>query len=55
MGKLSTGKGNLVTSTQRLETLGAKVKKAMPNTVLQCDDEQVFVEDVLLADSDGTD
>ncbi len=34
MNKLSTGKGNLVNSTQRLEILGAKVKKAVPARLL---------------------
>ncbi|EAW31216.1 hypothetical protein GP2143_03808 [marine gamma proteobacterium HTCC2143] len=43
LNKLSKGKGNLVGSTQRLEKLGAKVKKSMPNSVV---DEQVFEEDV---------
>ena len=33
MNKLSIGKGNLVGSTQRLEKLGAKVKKIMPDSV----------------------
>jgi len=35
MNKLSTGKGNLVTSTKRLEKLGAKVKKSMPGSVTE--------------------
>lgn len=35
--KLSTGKGNLVTSTQRLQKLGAKAKKSIPQNVV--DDE----------------
>lgn len=43
LNKLSKGKGNLVGSTQRLEKLGAKVKKSMPNSVV---DDQVFEEDV---------
>ena len=38
MNKLSQGKGNLVTSTQRLEKLGAKVKKTMPASVIDRDD-----------------
>ncbi|ARN76509.1 recombinase RmuC [Oceanicoccus sagamiensis] len=33
MNKLKTGKGNLVGSTQRLEKLGAKVKKSLPDSV----------------------
>ena len=35
MNKLTEGKGNLVTSTQRLEKLGAKVKKSLPASVQQ--------------------
>lgn len=35
MNKLSIGKGNLVTSTKRLEKLGAKVKKSMPGSVTE--------------------
>ncbi|MFT7129659.1 MAG: DNA recombination protein RmuC [Gammaproteobacteria bacterium] len=34
MNKLTTGKGNLVSSTQRLEKLGAKVKKTVPDHLL---------------------
>ena len=34
MSKLITGKGNLVGSTKRLETLGAKVKKVLPQSVI---------------------
>ena len=34
MGKLITGRGNLVGSTQRLEKLGAKVKKSLPENLL---------------------
>ena len=34
MSKLSTGRGNLVGSTQRLEKLGAKVKKTLPEQLL---------------------
>lgn len=41
LNKLSKGKGNLVGSTQRLEKLGAKVKKSMPDSVA---DEQGFEE-----------
>ena len=33
MNKLTTGKGNLVASTKRLGTLGAKVKKVLPPSV----------------------
>ena len=34
VNKLSKGRGNLVTSTQRLEKLGAKVKKSIPEQLL---------------------
>lgn len=51
MNKLMVGKGNLVGSTQRLEKLGAKVKKAMPASVTQSDDD-VDDEERLLANSD---
>jgi DNA recombination protein RmuC len=37
MNKLKGGKGNLVGSTQRLEQLGAKVKKSIPDSVLDHD------------------
>ncbi len=43
LNKLSKGKGNLVGSTQRLEKLGAKVKKTMPISVVE---DQVFEEEV---------
>lgn len=39
MNKLSQGKGNLVSSTQRLEKLGAKVKKTMPASVVDSSDD----------------
>lgn len=53
MSKLSAGKGNLVSSTQRLEKLGAKVKKAMPATALERNDEQALAELESLADADN--
>ena len=37
--KLKTGRGNLVNSTQKLEKLGAKVKKSLPDSVLDHDEE----------------
>ncbi|MEH6557252.1 MAG: DNA recombination protein RmuC [Oceanicoccus sp.] len=43
LNKLSKGKGNLVGSTQRLEKLGAKVKKSMPPSVA---DEQIVEQDM---------
>lgn len=39
MRKLSQGPGNLVGSTQKLEKLGAKVKKSMPESVIESDDD----------------
>lgn len=50
MNKLSVGKGNLVGSTQRLEKLGAKVKKAMPSSVTADDTED---NSPLLVDAAG--
>ncbi len=44
MNKLATGRGNLVSSTQRLEKLGAKVKKSMPASVV---DSSADIEQVL--------
>lgn len=52
MNKLSAGKGNLVGSTQRLEKLGAKVKKAMPASVLQAEGDELEDEELLLESSD---
>jgi DNA recombination protein RmuC len=45
--KLSSGRGNLVTSTQKLEKLGAKVKKPLPESVLnRVDEESLALESV---------
>ncbi|WP_235015562.1 DNA recombination protein RmuC [Oceanicoccus sp. KOV_DT_Chl] len=33
VSKLSSGRGNLVTSAEKLKSLGAKVKKSLPNTM----------------------
>ena len=43
INKLSSGRGNLVTSTQKLKKLGAKTKKAMPASVasISSDDESI--------------
>ncbi len=41
LNKLSSGRGNLVNSTQRLQKLGAKVKKSMPANVIKDSDEPV--------------
>ncbi len=45
LNKLATGRGNLVNSTLRLEKLGAKVKKSIPDSVRDCSDADE--EDVL--------
>ncbi|WP_339669963.1 DNA recombination protein RmuC [Dasania marina] len=52
LNKLSTGRGNLVGSTAKLEKLGAKVKKKMPDEVMlnQADEELDALE---LLDDDG--
>ena len=34
MNKLVQGRGNLVTSVQRLKEMGAKAKKALPEAIL---------------------
>jgi DNA recombination protein RmuC len=57
MNKLSTGKGNLVTSTKRLEKLGAKVKKSMPGSVTEfkvdTGDDSPALEGAASNDDDG--
>jgi DNA recombination protein RmuC len=35
MNKLTEGKGNLISSVERLKKMGAKAKKAMPEALLQ--------------------
>lgn len=45
MNKLTTGKGNLVSSTQRLEKLGAKVKKTVPAHLLDENENSVSNND----------
>ncbi|HFD13199.1 MAG TPA: DNA recombination protein RmuC, partial [Crenotrichaceae bacterium] len=39
MGKLSTGKGNLIRQASQLVELGAKTKKTLPSTLLSSQDE----------------
>lgn len=39
MNQLATGRGNLVTQTQKLKDLGAKAKKSLPESMLDSDDE----------------
>lgn len=50
MNKLTSGKGNLVSSTQRLEKLGAKVKKALPESMIEKTDS---ANDVALNDAES--
>lgn len=38
MNKLSTGKGNILTRTEKLKTLGAKTSKALPKNLLLSDE-----------------
>ncbi len=45
MGKLVSGKGNLVGSTQRLEKLGAKVKKSLPDNIVEASDIEIAPAD----------
>jgi DNA recombination protein RmuC len=35
MNKLAEGKGNLITSVEKLKKMGAKAKKALPENVLK--------------------
>ncbi len=35
MNKLTTGKGNLITRVQKLKTMGAKAKKALPEVIVE--------------------
>ena len=35
MNKLTEGKGNLVTSAEKLKKMGAKAKKALPEAILK--------------------
>ena len=34
MNKLVEGKGNLISSVERLKKMGAKAKKALPDTII---------------------
>ena len=45
LSKLSTGRGNLVGSTAKLEKLGAKVKKKIPEALLNEQDDDPALED----------
>lgn len=46
MNKLTEGKGNLVTSAEKLKKMGAKAKKALPEAILKRaeNDEDLFIE-----------
>lgn len=44
MNKLVSGKGNLVNSTQRLQALGAKVKKTLPDSVTGLQEQQTSLQ-----------
>jgi DNA recombination protein RmuC len=35
MNKLVEGKGNLITSVEKIKKLGAKAKKSLPETIIQ--------------------
>lgn len=54
MNKLATGKGNLVSSTQRLEKLGAKVKKTVPAHLLTENDRSVSNNDEIRNGQQGS-
>jgi DNA recombination protein RmuC len=47
MNKLTEGKGNLVTSVEKLKKMGAKAKKALPEALLKRSnsDEELIIED----------
>ena len=38
--KLSDGKGNLINKAQKLEKLGAKTSKSLPNSFIQNDNDE---------------
>ena len=40
MNKLVEGKGNLISSVERLKKMGAKAKKALPNTIINRADKE---------------
>jgi DNA recombination protein RmuC len=49
--KLSTGRGNLVISTQKLQKLGAKTKKTIPDSVVEQLEESEILDDDSLIES----
>jgi DNA recombination protein RmuC len=42
MNKLVEGKGNLITSVEKLKKMGAKAKKALPESILKRADNEDF-------------
>jgi DNA recombination protein RmuC len=42
MNKLVEGKGNLITSVEKLKNMGAKAKKALPESILKRADNDDF-------------
>ncbi len=46
MGKLSTGKGNLIRQANNLVELGAKTRKTLPRSLLQSSDEEFQTNEV---------
>jgi DNA recombination protein RmuC len=42
MNKLVEGKGNLITSVEKLKKMGAKAKKALPESILKRADNDDF-------------
>jgi DNA recombination protein RmuC len=47
MKKLSTGKGNLITSVEKIKKLGAKATKSLPQGMADIADETEEVEEPL--------
>jgi DNA recombination protein RmuC len=41
MGKLTEGRGNLISRVEKLKTLGAKTKKALPDNLLERSREEL--------------
>jgi len=46
MGKLSTGKGNLIRQANNLVELGAKTRKTLPRSLLHSSDEDVQINEI---------
>ena len=44
MKKLSTGRGNLLNSAQKIKKLGAKASKSLPDSMIEDDDENLLEE-----------